>query len=200
MASAAKRNYITPEEYLARERLAETKSEYYDGQIWPLGEPIRGMAGTTRVHNLISGNLFREISSQLKDRPCETYIGDIRVRGKPGDSHTYPDVVVVCGDPRFEDDQLDTLSNPDVIIEVLSPSTEAWDRGGKFHYYQQVASLKEYVLVSQDRRLVESYTRQGDQWLLRTWNRSEESLRLTSVVCEIPLREIYFMVALDPSP
>jgi Uma2 family endonuclease len=197
MSSAAKKPYITPEEYLARERLADFKSEYYDGQVWPLGEPIRCMAGTTRVHNLISGNLFREISSQLKDRPCETYIGDIRVRGKAADAYTYPDVLVVCGDPRFEDDRLDTLSNPNVIIEVLSPSTEAWDRGGKFHYYQRLASLQEYILVSQDRCLVERYTRQGEQWILRAWNRMDETLPLASVGCEITLKDIYFRVAFD---
>lgn len=198
MASAAKTSRITPEDYLARERLAEFKSEFYDGQVWPLGEPIRGMAGTTRVHNLIAGNLFREISLQLKDRPCEAYIGDIRVRERSSDSYTYPDIVAVCGGPYFEDDHFDTLTNPDVIVEVLSPSTEAWDRGGKFEYYRRFLSLKEYCLVSQDRILVERFVRQGEGWMLVIHNQIEGRLAIQAISCEIPLREVYRNVTFDP--
>ena len=174
MASAAKKTYITPEEYLARERLAEFKSEYYDGQIYPMNESPQGMPGTTRPHNLIAGNLYREISIQFKERPCEAYISDIRVRVEATGLYTYPDVVVVCGEPQFGDDSLDTLLNPNVIVEVLSPSTEAWDRGGKFAHYRRLESMSDYVLVSQDKVLVEHYTRQGDKWLL---TRSGESPR-----------------------
>ncbi len=159
MSSAAVKSRFTPEQYLALERKAAFKSEYFDGCI-------RAMAGASRAHNLIALNLGSEIRSQLRDRPCETYVSDMRVRTGPSGLYTYPDVVVVCGEPRFEDDELDTLLNPTVIVEVLSPSTEAADRGRKFASYRRLASLQEYVLVAQDRACVERYTRQGDEWLL----------------------------------
>jgi Uma2 family endonuclease len=189
MSSAAVKTRFTPEQYLALERKAAFKSEYVDGCI-------RAMAGASRAHNLIAVNLSREISSQLKDRPCETYAGDMRVRTGPSGLYTYPDVVVVCGEPRFEDDELDTLLNPTMIVEVLSPSTEADDRGHKFASYRRLTSLQEYVLVAQDRRSVERYTRQDDAWLLTDLNGPEDMLRLASIHVDIALSEIYAKVPL----
>jgi Uma2 family endonuclease len=188
MSSADEKTRCTPEQYLALERKSPIKHEYYDGEMF-------AMAGASRPHNLISGNLFREISSQLLKRPCETYVSDMRVLVNSNGLYTYPDVVVVCGEPQFQDSEQDTLLNPTVIIEVLSASTEAYDRGSKFALYRRLESLREYVLISQDHVLVERYTRQGQEWLLTELNRLEEdSLRLASIDCQVALSEIYARV------
>jgi Uma2 family endonuclease len=187
MSSTARALRSTPAEYLARERPSATRHEYRDGYRIE-------KAGASRAHNLITGNLGSEISSQLRDRPCEVYISDMRVCIEPTGLYTYPDVVVVCGEPRFQDNELDTLLNPTVLVEVLSPSTEAYDRGLKFGHYRRLATLREYVLVSQDRVLVERFIRQGEEWLLAELNRPEDVLRLASIGCEVPLREIYAKV------
>lgn len=150
MSSAAKKTFITSEEYLARERLAEFKSEYYDGQIY-------AMAGTSYRHSTIVMNLSGELYTQLRGRPCRPCVSDVRLRTKAADAYCYPDIMVICGEPQFAEAGFDTLLNPTVIIEVLSPQTEAWDRGGTFHYYQKIASLKEYTLVSQNRVVPEDY-------------------------------------------
>lgn len=191
MATAAKQTRDTPEEYLALERRADYKSEYYDGSIY-------AMAGASREHNLIAGNLFREISSQLRGRPCEAYVNVMRVDIATAGAFAYPDVVVVCGEPRFRDNEFDTLLNPTVIIEVLSPSTEAHDRGEKFARYRRIESLREYVLVAQTYRLVERFRRRGDEWVLNDWEGPEDALRLDSIGCEVPLREIYDRVEFPP--
>jgi Uma2 family endonuclease len=189
MSSAAAKIRLTPQQYLDAERRAVVKSEYYDGQAY-------AMSGASRRHNLIAINLSREISLQLRDRPCEVYVNDMRVRVSEEGPYTYPDLVVVCGDPRFQDGEFDTLLNPTVLVEILSPSTEAHDRGAKFAYFRRLDSLKEYVLVAQDRVLVERYTRQGDDWLLTESIRLDESLRLTSIDCVVPLSEVYAKVEL----
>ena len=184
MTSAAAQTYLTPEEYLAFERKATTKHEYHAGQIV-------AMSGASREHNLITGNVFSGLYNQLIDGACETYASEMRVKTPEIDSYTYPDIVVVCDEPRFEDDVFDTLLNPLVLIEVLSPSTEAYDRGEKFSYYRQIASLKEYVLVSQDKMSIEHYLRQGEQWLLTVFHTAEEVLPLVSIDCELPLKHVY---------
>ena len=120
----------------------------------------------------------------------------MRVRVSPTGLYTYPDVVAVCGEAAFEDDEVDTLLNSTMIVEVLSPITEAYDRGDKFRQYRELASLREYVLVAQDKVLVERYTRQGEDWLRADFRSLDESLRLDSIDCEIPLREIYAKVKL----
>ncbi len=187
MSSAAVKVRLTPEQYLASERKASVKSEYDNGFI-------HAMAGASRPHNLISSNLNREIGSQLKDRPCEVYISDMRVCVSQTGLYTYPDVVAVCGEPHFQDGEFDTLLNPTVIVEVLSRSTEADDRGNKFAHYRRLASLREYVLVAQDKVLVERYTRQGDEWLLTDLRSLENVLRLGSIGCDMALREVYAKV------
>ena len=184
MASAALIPRYTPEQYLALERKAEFKSEYYDGFI-------TCMAGTSREHNLIAGNLGGELRSQLKVRPCEIYTNDMRVLVSRSGLYTYPDLIVVCGEPRFLDNGSDTLLNPTVIVEVLSPTTESYDRGKKFNHYRRLESLKEYVLIAQDEVLVERYSRQGEDWLLTDSRRIDDTLSLTSIDCHVSLREIY---------
>ncbi|HET7321600.1 MAG TPA: Uma2 family endonuclease, partial [Longimicrobiaceae bacterium] len=123
--------------------------------------------------------------------PCEAHVNDMRVKVSPTGAYTYPDVVALCGEPRLEDSHLDTLLNPALIVEVLSPSTEAHDRGEKFAHYRRLESLQEYILVAQDRVSVEQYTRQGDVWMLSETDDPDGALTLTSVDCSIPLREIY---------
>ena len=182
---------VSPQEYLARERQAEYRHEYVGGQIL-------AMSGATRRHNLISLNMASEVRNGLKGRPCEAYAADMRVRLEGARFYTYPDVVAVCGEPRFEDGTLDTLLNPTVIVETLSPSTEAYDRGEKFAFYRQIASLQDYVLLSQDRILVERFTRQGELWLYTVLERPEEVLHLLSIHCHIRLAEIYDKVTFEP--
>ena len=184
MATAARITRVTPEQYLAMERKADFKSEY-DGGF------INAMAGTSRHHNLIAGNLHGEIRSQFKGRGCEAYIGDVRLCVGPTGLYTYPDVMAVCGERQFLDAEVDTLLNPTVIVEVLSSTTESYDRGRKFRHYQQLRSLKEYVLVAQDEVHVDRYTRHGDDWILSVFSSLDHTLRLASIDCDIPLREIY---------
>lgn len=181
---------LTPEEYLAVERRAEYKSEYIDGEIV-------AMTGASRRHNLIAFNISREISQQLKGRPCEGYASDMRVRVPSTRLYTYPDVVVVCGEPKFEDDYVDTLLNPTLIVEVLSESTELYDRGKKFGFYRTIESLAEYLLVAQDECRVEQYVRQPDgRWLLSDYRSAEEAVELSSIGCRLALREVYDKVTL----
>jgi Uma2 family endonuclease len=174
----------TPQQYLALERKAATRSEYFEGAIIP-------MAGASLLHTLIITNLCREISSQLRDRPGLVCMNDLRVHVGPASLYTYPDVVAVADEPVLEDEHFDTLLNPTVIIEVLSPSTEAADRGYKFESYRQLDSLRQYALVAQDRVLVELYSRRGEEWVLSECNGLDDILRLDSLQCEVPLREIY---------
>lgn len=183
-------SYLTPAEYLAIERKSEYKSEYIDGVIV-------AMTGASRKHNLISFNLAGEINRQLKGRPCEGYAGDMRVRVPSTRLYTYPDVVVVCDEPQFEDDQVDTLLNPTLIVEVLSKSTEIYDRGTKFSFYRTIETLAEYLLVAQNECRVEHYIRQAEgRWLLSDYHSLDDTVALASVGCELALREVYDKVAL----
>jgi Uma2 family endonuclease len=189
------KTYLTPEEYLAVERQNEYKSEYIDGEML-------AMTGASRRHNIITFNVANALGPQLRGRPCEGYVNDMRVRiaSKRDYAYTYPDVVIVCGEPRFEDDHLDTLLNPTVVIEVLSESTERYDRGKKFSLYRAIESLAEYVLVAQDEHKVEKYSKQTDgRWLLSDHRSPEDVVELTSIQCVFALREIYDKVALPPS-
>ena len=183
--STAPKIYLSPTQYLAKERKADFKSQYYRGEMF-------AMAGASREHNLIVANLVGEIRNALKDRRCEVYPSDMRVKVATTGLYTYPDATVVCGDPEFEDDQFDTLTNPTVLFEVLSDSTESWDRGGKFRQYRDIPSLKEYVMVTQDRASVERYIRQTDGgWLLQEIESISASVRFDSINVMVPLAEIY---------
>jgi len=188
LMSAVPKPSPTPQEYLARERRAETKSEYLRGEIF-------SMSGASRKHNLVAGNVSRVLGEQLRERDCEVDQSDMRVKVSPTGLYTYPDVTVACGEPVFEDAEVDTLLNPKVVVEVLSPSTADYDRGGKFTHYRRLPSLREYVLISPDRPLVEHYVRQGpDEWLLTENSSLQDTLVLPSLECQLPLSEIYLKV------
>lgn len=182
---------IPPSEYLRWERQAESRSEYHAGQVF-------AMAGASRRHHRIVTNLSTALSVQLKFRPCNNYSSDMRVRIGNAERYVYPDIVATCGREEFEDDQQDVLLNPLLIIEVLSPSTEAYDRGDKFRYYQTISSLREYVLVSQDRRCFEVYRQQPDgRWLDESRSMPPLTLRLESVDCVLTEAEVYAKVEED---
>jgi Uma2 family endonuclease len=170
---------MTAEEYLALERQSEEKHEFLEGEMF-------AMSGASAAHNDIVWNLAGILHAQLRGRPCRASIGDMRLQVTATGLYTYPDIVVVCGERRFA--ELDSLINPTLIIEVLSPSTEAYDRGKKFGHYRTIESLQEVVLVSQDRVGVERFSRQpqGD-WLLSEAKRLEECMSLPSIGCELPL-------------
>jgi Uma2 family endonuclease len=174
-------------EYLQQERQAETKSEFYDGDVF-------AMAGATRRHNLIAINVAAELRNVLRESPCETYGSDMRIRCPDG-LGTYPDASVAC-DPLFEDDTQDTLLNPVVIVEVLSPSTEAYDRGRKFQGYRGIPSLREYLLVSQDRCLIEHYVRQSefDGWLLTTISEPDDQIALPTLGVSLRVGDVFARV------
>ena len=184
MASTAAQTYLTPEEYLTWERKSDTKHEY-------LGAEIIAMSGASYRHTLIGANTITEINIQLRGGACTVHTSDMRVKTHATDSYFYPDVVVVCGEPHFEDDVFDTLLNPTLLVEVLSPSTATYDRGEKFEHYKQLASLKEYILISQDRVYVEHYLRHGMQWILTESRSLEDVLTLPSIECRLSLRNIY---------
>lgn len=188
--SSQPKSYLTPEEYLALERKSETKSEYLNGEMF-------AMVGASRQHNLIAGNIFGELRHRLKGTSCEAYTNDMRVRIPAIGLYTYPDVIVVCGEPQFEDEYIDTLINPTLIVEVLSDSTESYDRGKKAGFYRSVESIEEYLLVSQDEPRVEQYVKQTDgKWLLTDIRSIEGTVDLISLQCALPLKEIYERVAL----
>ena len=177
--------YLTPEEYLALERKAEFKSEYMDGVVY-------AMVGASERHNVIVANLIITLGGQLKGRPCKAYPSDLKVRVPKSKQFFYPDVSVICGDVEFADDKRDIILNPGLIIEVASESTAALDRGKKFLSYQQINSLQEYLLVSQDEILVESYARQGnDTWIYTKVSGLEGSLNLQSIECNLGLKDVY---------
>lgn len=190
MASAPiQKSYLTAEEYLALERQAETRSEYIEGEMV-------AMTGGTSGHSLVTMNLGGLLWQQLRQGSCRVYSGDLRIWIPEAEVYFYPDLSVVCGEPRFADGTQDNLLNPILIVEVLSPSTESYDRGRKFESYQLLDSLKEYVLVAQDRPRVEHYLRQdGHVWLYTEVSGLDSSASLTSVGCQLPLAEIYERVA-----
>lgn len=184
------RTFITPEEYLKQERAAATKSEYYRGEIF-------AMPGATRPHILIVGNIFYELKSRLMTRDCEVYSNDMRVLVSATGLYTYPDIVVVCGEPVLLDSHHDTLTNPRIIVEVLSESTANYDRGGKFHQYKRLPSLQEYLTVSQDEMLADHAVRQADgSWLIREITPENPTLALTSLAIELNLADVYRKVPL----
>jgi len=189
--SAAHDLRLTPEEYLAIEREAERKSEYYDGRMYL-------MAGTSRAHSLIVMNVTRVLGTELLDGPCEVYASDMRLKVTESGLYTYPDVMVACPEIRFDDRRSDTLLNPKVIIEVLSPSTEAYDRGQKFALYQALSSLREYVLISQVEPRVERFTRQpgSTDWVYSEATGLEREVELSSIGCRLRLSAAYHKVDL----
>ena len=154
------------------------------------------MGGASREHSLITGDTYASLHGQLRKRPCEAYMGDMRVKIGAAGKYVYPDIAVVCGEPRFGDDHVDNLLNPTVIVEVLSPSTEAHDRGEKFDAYRAIESLREYLLIAQDRYHIDHFVRQDDgAWLLRAADGLGASVTLPSIECTLALAEVYEKVA-----
>jgi Uma2 family endonuclease len=174
----------TPEEYLTRERHADVRSEYIDGQI------VTMPSGASRPHNLIVSALSGSIGEQLQDGPCEVYINDMRVKVSASGDYLYPDLAVSC-DPEFENRICDSLLSPVLIIDVLSDSTEGYDRRKKFGIYRQIESLREYVLVSQNEPRAERHVRQGDSWHFSSVDGLDASLALASIRLEVPMKRLY---------
>src|SRR5439155_26407711 len=175
---------LTPEEYLRIERAAEWKSEYIDGEMF-------AMARASPQHAIIVFNLGGELRAQLRGGPCLVYGIDVRLATDPERPYTYPDIIVACDPPEYVDTQLDTLINPTMIAEVLSESTEKYDRGAKFERYRSVPTLSEYLLVSQDRIHVELFQRGDNEWILREWNDPAAEIDLVSLRCRLKIAEIY---------
>lgn len=187
MGYAAEKRRMTREEFLAFERASELKHEYWDGELY-------AMSGGTLEHSQIQTNISIALGIALRDRPCIALNSDMRVRIPVGDRYVYPDGVVVCGAAEVEDDEKDTLVNPSVLFEVLSDSSESFDRGRKFEGYQTIATLTDYVLVAQDRVRIEHFQRRGDgSWLLRILGRGDK-LTLETAGCELLVDDIYLKV------
>lgn len=183
--SALPKKTLTPEKYLEIERAAEFKSEFHDGEMF-------AMAGTNRRHSFIVGDFGGALRTRFKGGACEVHTTEIRVRVKEDGLYTYPDVVAVCGRPEFLDETEDTLLNPQLIIEVLSKSTEDYDRGKKFLLYRGLESLREYVLVRPDAPHIEQYQKEDSfRWTMVETIGLDRTIHLTSVGCDIPLTEIY---------
>jgi Uma2 family endonuclease len=191
--------YYTVEEYLALEETAEEKHEYLDGRIYPLGGGTSAMTGTTANHARLTANVIGLLHAQLRGRPCHVFTSDLNVRIEATGLHTYPDASALCGEPRLTGRKVAgkqdlVLLNPSVPVEVLSPSTEAYDRGTKFDHYRQIASLREYVLVSQDEMHVELFTRDsedGTRWSFADARGPEGEIALPSVGAVLAVRDVY---------
>ena len=189
--SAQPQPRLTPEQYLQAERAAAIRSEYYQGHVY-------AMSGGSYQHSQIIGNLTGELHAALKKRAGSVCSSGLRLRVSPDGLYTYPDILVICGDPRFADDQRDTLLNPALIVEVLSPSTEAYDRGFKSAQYRTIESLEEYVLVAQAEPRVEVFRRQSQaHWLLTEAVGLEAVSRFESLDCGVKLSDIYDKVAFN---
>jgi len=178
-------SFIFESEYLEMEEISEVKHEYYQGEIF-------AMAGASEKHNLIVTNLIFILESKLRKRPCRVYPGDMRLKIEETGLYTYPDVMVVCGERKFSGEKKNTLLNPDVIIEVLSDSTEGYDRGEKSRHYRRIDSLKEYLLISQKFKMIEKYSRTSEQrWLLTESDKADGIILIESIGCELNLSEVY---------
>jgi Uma2 family endonuclease len=178
-------HFYTPEEYLALERAATYKSEYCAGEIF-------AMSGTSRQHNRIGLNIANDLSRALEPRDCDVYAYDLRVRTPDSLLYTYPDIIVTCGEAQFEDSRVDTLLNPILIIEVLSPSTETYDRTKKFTDYRKIESLVEYILVAQNEYRVTRFFKQSNgKWIFEELTNVNDTLKLSSIDCELEMKRIY---------
>lgn len=191
MSALPKRKYISPEDYLTMEKESLEKHEYFDGEIFQ-------MAGSSKEHNLITSNLITSLNTQLKKRNCQVYPPDMRVHIPKTGLFTYPDISVVCGEPEFlPDENLDTLINPVLIVEILSPSTEGYDKGAKFDNYRSLESLREYLLISQNSKKAILYTRQkNDSWVLQDFIGDMTEVELVSIDCRLTMDDVYDKVGL----
>ena len=189
---ALARSYVTPEQYLQQEDLAEFRSEYWNGEIV-------AMSGGAPRHNRIIRNLNRRLGNQLDGSPCEPFASETRVRVRECNTYFYPDALIVCGTPEYEQGGAEMLLNPTIVFEVLSSSTEAIDRGSKFACYRTLPSLQFYILIQQDAPIVEMYARQADDtWLLTVLKGMDATLLLNNAGVVLPFSEIYQNVVFPP--
>lgn len=183
--SAIPKTLLSAEDYLAFERKSEFRHEFYRGEIFQ-------MSGASREHNIIVFNLANQIGSQLRGKNCEGYANDMRVYTPATGLYTYPDLAIVCGEPEFLDTEFDTLLNPIVLIEVLSPSTADYDRGKKFWHYQSIESLREYLLIAQDEIKIEHLIKQEDgRWKVFEYNSIETEIELPSIQIALRASDLY---------
>jgi Uma2 family endonuclease len=187
------RPFVTPEEYLAAERLATVKREYHDGAIV-------AMAGASWEHNLILGDAYRELATRLRGGPCTPVANDMRVWLPAARAYVYPDIVVVCGEPTFQDGLFDTLLNPTLIIEVLSPATAAYDQGEKFALYRSLPSLREYILIDQEQPRADLYRRYDDgRWFIGDAHGLDATIDLAvGGGLTLALRDLYERITFGP--
>lgn len=189
--STAFQTRVTPAEYLAFERASGLKHELHEGEIVP-------MTGAKRPHNEIAYNAVTLMRVAFRGRPCRAYGSDMRVKVESTNLYAYPDLSAFCGPGQFEDEDEDTLLNPSVLIEVLSPSTQSYDRGEKFDNYRRIPSLTDFLLIAQDRVHVEHFARGADDsWVLRVYKSLDDVVRLESLDCALPLRDLYDKVWAD---
>ena len=181
---------FTPEEYMELEEQALEKSEYIDGFIY-------AMSGSTPKHALITANVIGNLVPGLKKGICRVYSGDLKIASDMRGHFTYPDAVVVCGKPRFHDKFQNVLLNPTVIIEVLSPSTEAYDRGDKFKRYRRIGSLTDYLLIAQDQPLVEHFSKQADGWVMQDADKLSGKIKLKTLKMTLALTDLYDGIEFD---
>jgi Uma2 family endonuclease len=187
--SSLPKQFYSADEYLALERSADYKSEYVTGEIFAMG-------GASPKHVLIASNIAREVGNKLKDKPCQVYASDLRIQADTGSAYFYPDVAVVCGRPEYRDGKHDTVTNPIVIIEVLSPMTRNYDRGDKFAYYRRLASLREYILIDQEPCHIEQYVRTKSGFEFSEIEDCQADLIIPTLDIKIPLAEVYAKVAM----
>jgi Uma2 family endonuclease len=192
--SLAPKHHLSFDDWLEGERASlEGRSEYVGGEVF-------AMTGASVEHNAIVANIVRELGTQMKGRPCQVYANDLKVRISSADAGQYPDLIALCGEHQFQDGRRDVLLNPSLVVEVLSDSTEAYDRGDKFALYRQIPSLREYLLVSQHRVQVELYSRSADgRWILTDFSALTDSVPLASVDCSLSLAEVYDKVEFPPA-
>jgi Uma2 family endonuclease len=182
---AQEQHHISPEEYLTGEREGDIRHEYFAGEVF-------AMAGASREHNQISTNIVRLLGNQLLEKPCSVFASDMKVKIQKKKKYSYPDIVIVCEKEEYEDEHNDVLLNPVVLIEILSDSTEAYDRGDKFSHYQEIPSFGEYILVSQYTLKMERFTRQPDKsWVYTIYQGTEDILSVETIDCDLPLAEVY---------
>ncbi len=185
MALPAEKLYITPQEYLDAEENSLEKHEYFDGEIF-----LR--SGGSANHSLIAGNTIREFGNAVKKKPCRVFTSDIRIHVMENGLYTYPDVTVVCGRPEYLIGRNDTITNPLIIVEVLSPSTKDYDRGGKFELYRGLSSLKEYILMDSERVYIEHFHKTEDgSWILHVYQDRAATFGLFAVDAALAIAEIY---------
>jgi Uma2 family endonuclease len=190
--SAVPKRKLTPQEYLAIERAAEFKSEYHDGEMFI-------MSGARLPHVTINSNLVFHLRRAFENGTCRVLANDMRIKVARTGLYTYPDTIIVCDKPVLEDSEMDTLLNPTVLFEILSKSTELYDRGTKFEHYQSIESLKEYVLVTQNRHRIERYVRgTGHEWTYSEFSDPEGVFQLGSLPASIPMKSLYEDVEFPP--